>query len=131
MESKGASPTRYHINDLPYRFRLIFAERLEDEADIFAWLYYFLTEELIYRQKRFPNPEQQAYERIIAREEDTAHRVKMSWEQFRAERLNNYIIEILEKRADKFIAENNVYIFDENADIDREITKIMSRKNRR
>ena len=122
---------RYHINDLPYRFRLIFAERLEDEADIFAWLYYFLTEELIYRQKRFPNPEQQAYERIIAREEDTAHRVKMSWEQFRAERLNNYIIEILEKRADKFIAENNVYIFDENADIDREITKIMSRKNRR
>ena len=116
---------RYHINDLPYRFRLIFAERLEDEADIFAWLYYFLTEELIYRQKRFPNPEQQAYERIIAREEDTAHRVKMSWEQFRAERLNNYIIEILEKRADKFIAENNVYIFDENADIDREITKIM------
>lgn len=122
---------RYHINDLPYRFRLIFAERLDDEADIFAWLYYFLAEELIYRQKRFPNPEQQAYERVIAREEKTAHRVKMSWEQFRAERLNKYVIEILEKRADKFIAENNVYIFDENADIDREITKIMSRENRR
>lgn len=120
-----------HINDLPYRFRLIFAERFEDEADIFAWLYYFLAEELMYRQKRFPNPEQQAYESVIAREEKTAHRVKMTWEQFRAERLNKYVIEILEKRADKFIAENNVYIFDENADIKKEITKIMERKNKR
>ena len=122
---------RYHINDLPYRYRLIFAERLEDEADIFAWLYYFLSEELIYRKKRFPHPEQQAYERIIAREEKTAHRVKISWEQFRAERLSKYIIKILEKRTNKFIAENNVYIFDKNADIKREITKIMDRKNRR
>ena len=122
---------RSHINDLPYRFRSIFAERLDDEADIFAWLYYFLAEELIYRQRRFPCPKQQAYERIIAREEKTAHRVRMSWEQFRAERLNKYVIEILEKRADKFITENNVYIFDENADIDKEITKIMTRKNRR
>ena len=120
-----------HINDLSYRFRLIFAERLDDEADIFAWLYYFLAEELMYRQKRFPNPEQQAYESVIAREEKTAHRVRMSWEQFRAERLNKYVIEILEKRADKFITENNVYIFDKNADIDKEITKIMTRKNRR
>ena len=122
---------RSHINDLPYRFRLNFAERLDDEANIFAWLYYFLAEELVYRQKRFPHPEQQAYERIIAREEETAHRVKMTWEQFRAERLNNYIIEILEKRANKFIAANNVYIFDESADIDKEIAKIMTRKNRR
>ena len=122
---------RYHINDLPYRYRLIFAERLEDEADIFAWLYYFLTEELIYRKKRFTHPEQQAYERVIAREEKTAHRVKMSWEQFREERMNKYIIEILEKRANKFIEANNVYIFDENADIEKEITKIMECKNRR
>lgn len=122
---------RSHINDLPYRFRSIFAERLDDEADIFAWLYYFLAEELIYRQRRFPCPKQQAYERIIACEEKTAHRVNMLWEQFRKERLNKYIIEILEKRANKFIAANNVYIFDKNADIDKEITKIMTRKNRR
>ena len=84
---------RSQINDLPYRFRLIFSERLEDEADIFAWLYYFLAEELITRQKRFPCPDQQAYERIIAREKKTSHRVRISWEQFRAERLNKYVIE--------------------------------------
>ena len=52
----------------------------------------------------------------------------MTWEQFRGERLNKYVIEILEKRTSKFLAENNVYLFDENVDIDREITKIMTRK---
>ena len=119
---------RGHINDLPYRYRAIFAERLEDEADIFARLYYFIVQEVLYRQSRFPRPEQQAYEDIIAREEKTAHRLNMTWEQFRAERLNKYVIEILEKRTSKFLAENNVYVFDENADIDRQIKKIMARK---
>ena len=119
---------RGHINDLPYRYRLIFAERLENEADIFARLYYFIAKEVLYRQRRFPRPEKQAYEDIIAREEKTAHRLNMTWEQFRGERLNKYVIEILEKRTSKFLAENNVYIFGENADIDREITKIMTRK---
>ena len=122
---------RTHINDLPYRFRLIFVERLDDESDIFAWLYFFLAEEVIYRQKRFPYPQQRAYERIIEQEEKTAHRVDMTREQFRAERLSKHIIDILEKRANKFIAKNNVFIFDESADIDREITKIMKRIGRR
>ena len=67
------------INGLPLIFRKIFYhQKLEDQADIFIWLYDRLVTEMERRRKITPEPNQATYERLIAEQEKTAKRVRMT-----------------------------------------------------
>lgn len=107
------------INEPPLIFRKIFYyQKLDEQADVFISLYYCLVKEMERRKKITPEPNQAVYERLIAEQEKTAKRVKMTSEQFMEERFIPKVAPILKKRNKNFMAANNVYIFDENADIE-------------
>ena len=116
------------INDLPLIFRKIFYyQKLDEQADMFIWLYYCLVTEIERRKKITPEPNQAVYERLIAEQEKTAKRVKMTSEQFIEERFIPKVAPILKKRTGDFMTANNVYVFDEDADIEAELKKLFKK----
>lgn len=116
------------INDLPLVFRKIFYyQKLDEQADVFIWLYYCLVTEMERRRKITPEPNQTVYERLIAEQEKTAKRVNMTSEQFMEERFIPKVAPILKKRNDDFMEANNVYVFDEDADIEAELKKLFKK----
>ena len=116
------------INDLPRIFRKIFYyQKLDEQADIFIWLYYRLVSEMERRRKITPEPDQAVYERLIAEQEKTAKRVKMTSEQFMEERFIPKVAPILNKRNKDFMTANHVYVFDENTDIESELKKLFGK----
>ena len=113
------------INELPLIFQKIFYyQKLDEQADVFIWLYYCLVTEMERRKKITPEPNQAVYEQLIDEQEKTAKRVKMTSEQFMEERFIPKFAPLLKKRTDDFIAANNVFIFDEDADIEAELKKL-------
>jgi len=113
------------INDLPLIFRRIFYyQKLDEQADVFIWLYCRLVIEMERRRKITPEPNQDVYERLIAEQEKIAKLVKMTSEQFMEKHFIPKVAPMLEKRTDDFIEVNNVYVFDENADIEAELKKL-------
>lgn len=113
------------INELPLIFRKIFYyQKLDEQADVFIWLYYRLVTEMERRKKITPEPNQAVYEQLIDEQEKTAKRVKMTSEQFMEERFIPKVAPLLKKRTDDFLQANNVYAFDENADIEAELKKL-------
>lgn len=116
------------INDLPLIFRKIFYyQKLDEQADVFIWLYYCLVTEMERRRKITPEPNQTVYERLIAEQEKTAKRVNMTSEQFMEERFIPKVATILEKRNENFMAANNVYIFNDGTDIEVELKKLFKK----
>lgn len=113
------------INKLPLIFRKIFYyQKLDEQADVFIWLYYCLVTEMERRKKITPDPNQAVYERLIDEQKKRAKRVKMTSEQFMEERFVPYVTPILKKRTDDFIRANNVFIFDDDVDIEAELKKL-------
>ena len=113
------------INELPLIFQKIFYyQKLNEQADVFIWLYYRLVTEMERRKKITSDPNQAVYERLIDEQEKRAKRVEMTSEQFMEERFVPYVAPILKKRTDDFLQANNVYIFDEDADIEAELKKL-------
>lgn len=118
------------INDLPLIFRKIFYyQKLDEQADVFIWLYYHLVTEMERRKKITPEPNQAVYERLIAEQEKTAKRVKMTSEQFMEERFIPKVAHILKKRNEDFIEANNVFVFDEDAGIEAELKKLFKKSD--
>ena len=116
------------INDLSLIFRKIFYyQKLDEQTDVFIWLYYCLVTEMERRRKLTPEPNQAVYERLIAEQEKTAKRVKMTSEEFMAERFIPKVAPILKKRNEDFMAANNIYVFDEDADIETELKKLFKK----
>lgn len=116
------------INDLPLIFRKIFYyQKLDEQEDVFIWLYYCFVTEMERRRNITPEPNQAVYERLIAEQEKTAKRVKMTSEQFMEERFVTKVAPILKKRNEEFMSANNIYIFDENADIKTELKKLFKK----
>lgn len=114
-----------HISELPPIFQKIFCyQKLDEQANVFIWLYYQLVTEMERRKKITPEPNQAVYEQLIAEQEKTAKRVKMTSEQFMEERFIPKVAPLLKKRTDEFIQQNNVYVFDEDADIEAELKKL-------
>lgn len=110
---------------MPLIFRKIFYyQKLDEQADVFIWLYYRLVTEMERRKKITPEPNQAVYERLIDEQEKRAKRVEMTNEQFMKERFGPYVAPILKKRTDDFLHANNVYVFDKNADIEAELKKL-------
>lgn len=113
------------INELPLIFRKIFYyQKLDEQADEFIWLYYCLVTEMERRKKITPEPNQAIYEQLIDEQEKTAKRVKMTSEQFMEERFIPKVAPLLKKRTDDFLQANNIYVFDEDADIEAELKKL-------
>lgn len=113
------------INELPLVFREIFYyQEIDEQADIFIWLYYCLVTEMERRRKITPDPNQAVYERVITEQEETAKRVGMTKEKFMQDRFIPKVAPILKQRADEFFRANNVYVFDEDADIQAELKKM-------
>ena len=113
---------------MPLIFRKIFYyQKLDEQADMFIWLYYCLVTEIERRKKITPEPNQAVYERLIAEQEKTAKRVKMTSEQFIEERFIPKVAPILKKRTGDFMTANNVYVFDEDADIEAELKKLFKK----
>lgn len=116
-----------HINELSYTYRYYFYERLENEADIFIWLYYCLVKEMERRKKLYSEPSQASYERFLDEQEKIAKNVKMTSEDFVKERfIPKFAPEII-KRNDDFLRANNVFVVDENTDIEAELIKIFGK----
>ena len=116
------------INVLPLIFRKIFYyQKLDEQADVFIWLYYNLVTELERRKKITPEPNQAVYDRLIAEQEKTAKRVKMTSEQFMEERFIPKVAPILKKRNENFLEANNVFVFDEDEDIVAELKKLFKK----
>ncbi len=114
-----------HINELPLIFLNIFYyQKLDEQADVFIWLYYRLITEMERRKKITPEPNQAVYERLIAEQEKIAKRVKMTSEKFMEERFIPKVALLLKKRTDDFLQANNVYVFDGDADIEAELKKL-------
>lgn len=127
-EYKPEDDTLGLINDLPLIFRRIFYyQKMDEQADIFIWLYYQLVTEMERRRKLTPEPNQEVYERLIAEQEKIAKRVKMTSEQFMEERFIPKVSPMLKKRTDDFLQANNVYVFDEDADIEAELKKLFKK----
>lgn len=116
-----------HINELSYTYRYYFYERLENEADVFIWLYYCLVKEMERRKKLFPEPSQASYEKFLDEQEKIAKNVKMTSDEFVKERFIPKIAPEIIKRNDDFLRANNVYVFDENTDIEAELIKIFGK----
>lgn len=116
------------IRELPLIFRKIFYyQKLDEQADVFIWLYYRLVTEMEWRKKITPDPNQAVYERLIDEQEKTVKRVKMTSEEFMTERFIPKVAPIIKKRTDDFMTANNVYIFDEDADIEAELKKLFKK----
>ena len=116
------------INELPLIFRRIFYyQKMDEQADVFIWLYYRLVTEMERRRKLTPEPNQEVYERLIAEQEKIAKRVKMTSKQFMEERFIPKVAPMLQKRADEFLQANNIYVFDEDADIEAELKKLFKK----
>ncbi len=79
------------------------------------------------RRKITPEPNQAVYERLIDEQEKTAKRVKLTSEQFIEERFIPKVAPMLKKRNEEFMAANNVYVFDEDADIEVELKKLFKK----
>ena len=79
------------------------------------------------RKKITPEPNQAVYERLIAEQEKTAKRVKMTSEEFMAERFIPKVSPILQRRNEDFMEANNVFIFDDDADIQAELKKLFKK----
>ena len=116
------------INDLPLIFRKIFYyQKLDEQADVFIWLYYCLVTEMERRKQITPEPNQAVYERLIDEQEKTAKRVKMTSEQFMEKRFIPKVAPILKKRNEDFMRANDIYVFDEDADIEAELKKLFKK----
>ena len=116
------------INDLPLIFRMIFYyQKLDEQADVFIWLYYCLVTEMERRKQITPEPNQAVYERLIDEQEKTAKRVKMTSEQFMEKRFIPKVAPILKKRNEDFMRANDIYVFDEDADIEAELKKLFKK----
>ena len=116
------------INDLPLIFRKIFYyQKLDEQADVFIWLYYCLVMEMERRKQITPEPNQAVYERLIDEQEKTAKRVKMTSEQFMEKRFIPKVAPILKKRNEDFMRANDIYVFDEDADIEAELKKLFKK----
>lgn len=117
------------INELPLVFRKIFYyQNLDEQADVFIWLYYRLVSEMERRRIITPEPNQAAYERILETREKIAKRVNMTGDRFAEERFIPKVAPMLKKSLDDALADNNAYVFDENADIEAEIKKLMKKR---
>ena len=64
------------------------------------------------------------FEHLIDEQEKTAKRVNMTSEQFIEERFIPKVASLLKKRTEDFLQANNIYVFDENADIEAELKKL-------
>lgn len=116
------------INDLPLIFRRIFYyQKMDEQADVFIWLYYQLVTEMERRKKLTPEPNQATYEKLFDEQEKIAKRVKMTSEQFMEKRFIPKVAPILKKRTEDFMQTNNVYVFDEDADIEAELKKLSNK----
>lgn len=116
------------INDLPLIYRRIFYyQKMDEQADVFIWLYCQLVTEMERRRKLTPEPTQATYEKLLDEQEKIAKRVKMTSEQFMEKRFIPKVAPMLKKRTDDFLRANNVYVFDEDADIEAELKKLFKK----
>lgn len=116
------------INDLPLIFRRIFYyQKMDEQADVFIWLYYCLVTEMERRRKLTPEPTQATYEKLLDEQEKIAKRVKMTSEQFMEKWFIPKVAPMLKKRTEDFMQTNNVYVFDEAADIEAELKKLSNK----
>lgn len=116
------------INDLPLIYRRIFYyQKMDEQADVFIWLYYQLVTEMERRRKLTPEPTQATYEKLLDEQEKIAKRVKMTSEQFMEKRFIPKVAPMLKKRTEDFMQTNNVYVFDEAADIEAELKKLSNK----
>ena len=117
------------INELPLVFiKIFYYQKLDEQADVFIWLYYRLVMEMERRKIITPEPNQAAYEKLLETREKIAKRVNMPGDRFMEERFIPKVAPMLKKSLDDALADNNVYVFDENADIEAEIKKLMKKR---
>lgn len=117
------------IGELPLIFQRIFHyQGLDDQADIFIWLYYCLVVEMERRRQITPEPNQANYERLIAEQEKIAKRVKMTTAQFAEKRFVPKVAPIIQKRNDEFLEAIDVFVVDEDTDIETTLKKLIKKK---
>ena len=129
------------INDLPLVFRKIFYyQKLDEQADVCPGmatagsgdvLSGILVGLLGYFDYQLLTVAVGAYlaglAGEIAEQEKTAKRVKMTSEEFMAERFIPKVAPILQRRNEDFMEANNVFIFDDDADIQAELKKLFKK----
>lgn len=116
------------IEELPLIFqRIFYYQGLDDQADVFKWLYYCLVEEMKRRRKITPEPNQATYEKLISEQEKIAKRVKMTSAQFAEKRFIPKVAPLIQKRNDEFLEAMNVFVVDENTDVEATLKKLMKK----
>lgn len=117
------------IKELPLIFqRIFYYQGLDDQADIFIWLYYCLVAEMERRRQITPEPNQCAYEKLISEQEKIAKRVKLTTEKFTEKRFIPEVAPLIRKRNDEFLEAIDVFVVDEDTDIEATIKKLIKRK---
>ena len=117
------------MRELPLIFqRIFYYQGLDDQADIFIWLYYCLVVEMERRRKITPEPNQSAYEKFLSEQEKIAKRVKMTTEQFAEKRFIPKIAPLMQKRNNDFLESMNIFVVDEDTDIETTLKKHIKKK---
>ena len=117
------------IKELPLIFqRIFYYQGLDDQGDIFIWLYYCLVTEMERRRKITPEPNQRAYEKFLAEQEKIAKRVKMTTEQFAEKRFVPKVAPLMQKRNNEFLESMNIFVVDEDTDIEATLKKHLKKK---
>lgn len=117
------------IGELPLIFqRIFYYQGLDDQADIFIWLYYCLIVEMEWRKQITPEPNQATYEKLISEQEKIAKRVKLTAEQFAEERFIPNVAPLIQRRNNKFLEAMDVFVVDEDTDIETTLKKLIKKK---
>ena len=117
------------IKELPPLFqRIFYYQGLDDQADIFIWLYYCLVTEMERRRTITPEPSQASYEKYLAEQEKIAKRVEMTAGQFAEKRFIPKIAPQIKKRNDELLRALGVVVVDENTDIEATVKKYAKKK---
>ncbi len=66
--------------------------------------------------------------KLISEQEKIAKRVKMTAAQFAEKRFIPKVTPLIQKRNDEFLEAMNVFVVDENADIEATLKKLMKKK---
>ena len=118
------------IKELPLIFqRIFYYQGLDDQADIFIWLYYCLVVEMERRRQITPEPNQATYEKLLSRQKKIAKRVKMTTEKFAEKRFIPKVAPLIQRRNDEFLEAMDVFVMDENTDIEATLKKRIKKKN--
>ena len=80
------------------------------------------------RKKITPEPNQSAYAKLISEQEKIAKRVKMTTEKFAEKRFIPKVAPLIQKRNDEFLEAMDVFVVDEDADIEATLKKRIKKK---